>query len=117
MPRFSVKRVLSDGGERILQEMKAGARLVTRYAPLDNLGPHVLLRDGTPLKAVSEPHIRELLGAARIVITEPCEAAYIRCYALAERRTVQSAVAVRQSERPPSRTANLRTSKKPRGEN
>ncbi len=116
MPKLSVKRALSAGAKRVMQEMQVGARLVTRYAPLDNFGPNVLLRNGTPVKTVSEPLIRELLGAKRIVTTEPCEAQYVRCYAVAPQRTVQVAVAVRQNERPRSRTANMQTPKKPRGQ-
>lgn len=112
MPKFSAKLVLSNGAEHVLSEIRSGAKLVTRALPGDDLGPHVLLRNGAPQERVSETTLRELLNSKQITTSEPC--VEMRCYDIVPAHRARPTIAVRQTAQPPSRTANIERPKKPR---
>jgi hypothetical protein len=97
-----VKRVLSDRAEEVLDAMRNGAGLFARGLPPGNV-----LVLGRNSKNVTNGVIEELLRANRIQVVEPCPSAFMRKYGLVQ-RPVGIAIAKRNIEYPPSRTAGLK---------
>lgn len=82
---LKLKPALSEDAERIYDEMKNGAMLVTRTRALDRFGPHALIREGKAFREVTGSQLQELRRAKRIEVVEPCESKYLLRYELVSR--------------------------------